>query len=434
MIFSKLLRNDEEATLSLLRYEQTITTPISPLHVYTAPLSPSFDFISSLSITVPFPLPDLVKISTMKNLGALEIIDQAKMKSSVGLEGSSAVTDRLIRTWHFAAVEDGAFRVLRIMRLWGHPELTPKSLVYLDSFPSLAIYDVRWCAFNYHKSLGLAALDCPKWKPNPEPNILGFLNSVCVERVMIMQRNLGVETTPIRREFRSQSWNETRIRRIPRSEVAGFLTQLQNPVQKGASRERDMFTQDREHKAMADFRIAQKRTRFETSFRRVETWASATNAIFSRVGELRNDTDLARAGIEVGDQAIIDNDLINSIPIASVRLGPSDGWMMDYHKSVYDDSMYHLKLHSPSDTLRGGGLSFIRIKIPKKPVGKDDAVDSASTRPKNGHAGKAGGEVALPVAAKLRPSSSKKSVVTPHRSTIMGSKRRKIGDMLNSFT
>jgi hypothetical protein len=113
-IFSKLLSQSDAATLSLLRYRQSIIVPKLPLYMYTSPVtSKSFDFITSLSITTVFPVPDLFKLSTIPNLGILEIINR---------EGSSpyGVGDRLIRAWHLAAVDNGAFSVLRILKLWNH--------------------------------------------------------------------------------------------------------------------------------------------------------------------------------------------------------------------------------------------------------------------------------------------------------------------------
>jgi hypothetical protein len=122
-------------TLDLLCYKQTIRDPRSPLEVYTIPLNaPSFDFITFLSITNTYPIADLIKLSKIVNLGVLEILNVR----TIQVDGGVGVGDRLIRAWYMAALDENAFQVLRILRLWNHEDLTEKSFVYLNSFKSLA--------------------------------------------------------------------------------------------------------------------------------------------------------------------------------------------------------------------------------------------------------------------------------------------------------
>jgi hypothetical protein len=107
-IFSKALRGCDNPSLDLLTFDKDIGSPKSPLHVYTSALnSPSFDFITSLLITAIFPAQDLLRISEVKNLGVLAI-------------SGTGVSDYLVREWSRCASENGAFRVLRILRLWDH--------------------------------------------------------------------------------------------------------------------------------------------------------------------------------------------------------------------------------------------------------------------------------------------------------------------------
>lgn len=150
-IFSKLLSRDA-STMNLLRYHQKIENPSCHLGVYTGPLtSKSFNFITSLSITTSCPVPDLVKLSTVTNLGILEIIN------TKGVE-YIAVGDRLLRSWHIAAVENKAFTVLRILRLWRHEGLTEKSLSYLNGFPALAVSQTLRALFPHFDILRISTL------------------------------------------------------------------------------------------------------------------------------------------------------------------------------------------------------------------------------------------------------------------------------------
>jgi hypothetical protein len=452
LIFSKLLHKEEGSTLKLMRYREEIRCPKSALPVYTTPLtSPSFEFITCLSITIAYPLSDLVKISSTKNLGSLEIVHTRK-KGPYEPEIPSAVTDRLIRTWHQAALDDGAFRVLRIMRLWSHPELTSKSLVYLNSFPALAVYDVRWCAFDLDANFKLHAKNLG-WIATLEPNVLGLLEATCVERTLMMQGDLGVNAKPVRKAAAHQLWDESRIRRIPRSEVPGFLTRPQPAVPREAVREREMYARIQKDLDVLETRYPEKGTkdlRWKvsdgqkiTKHRAAETWEFPIYTTFSKIGELRNDSDLKRAGVEIGDQVLVDNELVNSVPIVSIRLGPSEGWMQDFpygaHKPMYT-SMYSDAPASSfrfDSTDRPGGtkaeaLAFIRIKVPKLMERKDMRTVSADAHLKSPGGGHIGDTFDIRVDVKKR-ASSQTPPVKRNRDSFIKNKKRKIGDVLSSF-
>lgn len=132
---------EKSSVKGIWQYCQIILAPKSELITYTRALtSANYDFITALSITVEFPVSDLVKLSKLVNLVALEIINPTT--------GQSLVSDFLVRAWSLSASEDEAFRILRILRLWNHKEITPKSVYNLVHFPSLVIYDVRGCFEN----------------------------------------------------------------------------------------------------------------------------------------------------------------------------------------------------------------------------------------------------------------------------------------------
>ena len=64
-------------TLKHMRFRLTVESPVPSLGIYTSPLtSSSYDFITVLSITTSFSLPELVKLSEIPNLGVLEIVNK----------------------------------------------------------------------------------------------------------------------------------------------------------------------------------------------------------------------------------------------------------------------------------------------------------------------------------------------------------------------
>ncbi|TVY24523.1 hypothetical protein LHYA1_G006905 [Lachnellula hyalina] len=448
LIFSKLLHKEEESTLKLMRYRQDIAAPKAPLQVYTAPLiSPSFDFITCLSITIVSKISDLVKISLMKNLGSLEIIHTRQNSAT-----RSPVTDRLMRSWHQAAMDDGAFPVLRIMRLWSHPELTSKSLVYLNSFPAMAVYDVRWCAFDLDANFRLHAKNLG-WVATLEPDVLGLMEAACLERAFRMRDD---NAKSVEKAAAHQLRDGSSIRRIPRSKVRAFLTQSELPVAGDAVSERSVYARIQEDMGILEPQYPEKDTKDSRRKNRVstgniqvrpplskhraaETWEFPLYTTFSKIGELRNDLDLKRAGVDIGDLVVVDNELVNSVPMVSLRLGPSKGWLQDFpyssSKSTYSHSNASSSSVFESDDRPGGekpeALAFIRVKAPE-PGEKMKRVMSAGAilSPNGGHIGDA---FEVWVDAKKRASSQSTTPVKANRDNFMKRKKRKIGDVLSSF-
>jgi hypothetical protein len=338
-IFSKLLSQSDAATRSLLRYRQSIIVPKLPLYMYTSPVtSKSFDFITSLSITTVFPVPDLFKLSTIPNLGILEIINR---------EGSSpyGVGDRLIRAWHLAAVDNGAFSVLRILKLWNHEELTGQSLVYLNSFPALAIYDVSGCGFNLNSKIDARRFG---WRPTWDIDLLESLETTCVEKTVLLQASRGSESSSTRELGTRQLSDKAQVARLPRAEITSFLTHLGlkipevPPVQKKQHNPLCLEDLDKTESGLA---TKKKRKRAPdpaiTAKREPKTWDAPAYNSFARIGQLRNDLDLARAGLATGGQVVVGNQLVNSAPVVSLRLGKPP---------------LHLQ-----------NLAFVRIKLPDPP-------------------------------------------------------------------
>lgn len=97
-------------------------------------------------------MPDLIEISNLVNLVTLEIINYSDPRHSV-------VSDILVKAWSLCACQKKSFQVLRVLRLWNHWEITPKSLEYLLHFPALSLCDMRGCNLERSNSR-----KCDGWK------------------------------------------------------------------------------------------------------------------------------------------------------------------------------------------------------------------------------------------------------------------------------
>ena len=217
------------------------------------------------------------------------------------------VGDRLIRAWHLAASNDGAFPVLRILRLWNYENLTNKSLAFLNSFPALAIYDVAGCGFEQYANSHPRDLG---WTPFAETNLPGILEDACMERILLMQDRLSGGDESAQATAWQLSDDPTSIWSIPRVDVPDFLVQTKLSSLSELSKQSRRWT----------FSGQTYQAPFPRSVR-VDTWGDMLYKIFPRVGELWNDADFARAEVDIGDQVIVGNALRNSVPMASLRLG-----------------------------------------------------------------------------------------------------------------
>ena len=285
-IFSESLRRDTPDPY-LYHFACTIAEPKSPLNVYTAPLASNpLSFITSLNITVPCPVPDLVRLSDVTNLAVLEIA----YKKAVS-DRASGIGDRLIRAWQLAALNSGAFPVLRILRLWDFKNVTERSLSFLNDFPALAVYDVRGCGFGSRSSppppLG--------WTRVSIDSLFNTLTSVYKDHVLswFRRRNIGAELEPKAEEANSQqskpppSFGRNKMTFISRAEVPDILNESGfTPYRLGA-----------------------------------DMWEEITYRLSPLIGAARNDNDLARGKYIIGDPVAVQQVLGSSIPMVSLRLG-----------------------------------------------------------------------------------------------------------------
>lgn len=426
--FSKVLHKEDSTTLSLHRSCQQIRDPKSPLPVYVEPLtSKTFDFVSSLSITVGFPIADLVRLSKMTNLGVLEIVNPYGSPTyDPYVRPFSAIEDRVVRAWARAAADDGAFPILRILKLWNHPKLTGQSLEYLNCFPSLAVYDVSGCGFGLGSKIEARKYG---WRPNINTNLLGVLDAVCEERAMLMQSSRGLRAEPLRRVPARQVFDGAKVRRMPRADIPKFLTRPEASLP-GKSR----YSFDPMDPIMIAAFFPEKLRELprmhewkpNQPYTATESWEFQTLAAFAKVGELRDDRDLAMAGIDIGDQPIVGDELMPPLPVASLRLGetipalkcsPLSSTHQSFYNLVNNDVKHKYKAEDKLSKTDADPrtLSFIRIKLPSK-----EATTTGPTTLSNFPNGEKNAEPAKP---RKRAGSG----------TMRSGKKRELANVLGSF-
>ncbi|KUJ14752.1 uncharacterized protein LY89DRAFT_735829 [Mollisia scopiformis] len=441
-VFSVLLKKDD-ATLRILRHRDQITKPKSPLRFYTTPLtSESFEFLTYLSITTTFAIPELVKLSAVKNLVALEIVSKDK-------NSEHCVSDRVIRAWSFAANSEGAFQVLRILKLWKHLNVTNVSLAYLNSFPSLAVFDVTGCGFDLTASVKARDFG---WKPTIDPNLLGQFEAACVERAVVMRAALGKEPLPSRKASAQQLGLDALVSRLPRADVPGFLSRDETTIRPQSPKDPTALdTHERKDPSMSGktqaVDVSQKdKPKLNRS---IPVWDFPVYTKINRIGELRNDGDLQRAGIEIGDQPVVENDLICPIPIVSFRIGPTPAClvytMKDSAQRAPNKSTYSIveplqeSVHTWKECPPKGGarqaqrLAFTRIKYDVTevlPSSINQEVPSARDT------GTTQAHLKRPSIAGSRPTTSGGSAPAKRRPIGrfgLERKRKSLGDVLGSF-
>ncbi len=127
-------------------------------------LSPSFRWIAYLTISnVTCSRTELVGLSKLVNLGALTIGESV---------AGSSFDDSIIRAWGRAVAEVGAFSMLRVLVLVAQKEITPRSFVYLNQFPSLAFFNTEDCSLGPQSKAEASALG---WKYRTGRDLTDFL-------------------------------------------------------------------------------------------------------------------------------------------------------------------------------------------------------------------------------------------------------------------
>ncbi|KAM0127399.1 hypothetical protein ACHAP3_008798 [Botrytis cinerea] len=377
--FSKVLDRQEGAILNQFRYSGSVEEPVPSLSVYTKPLkSVTFDFLVHLSITTAFSTSNMVELSTLSNLVALEISNpkHGKHVRTAGKQFDTSFGDRVIKTWGEVAATGKGFKVLRILKLRNFLEITNNCFQYLNDFPALAVFDVVDCGFN-----GLAQLSAEKlgWEVHPDGALLEILQSDCVKHIMALRASLGLPARPIRRSTAKPLWDKAKVTMIPRADVPTLLTGGTS----SAARNSAYLHAEEQVRAMERTpagRAKLKRTglsHFEAvdyisrkEYRELETWEFRTLTSLNRISELRNDEDLRAAGLKVDEFVpMVSGEFISSIPFVSLRLGPELSYApskADLHQPFYDGGMSDRSLKYTSNNLGVGAKGYIytRITIP----------------------------------------------------------------------
>lgn len=138
----------------LYRFERMITPGETSNNwdftIYTQPLiSTTFDFIASLSIGIALPMMDYIRLSSIVNLGTLEISDEGGQLPADPKDRPRIIDlDRLFRAWASRAEGGTAFQVLRSLRVnFKETSLTTDILPHLNKFPALGIVypgPIKW--------------------------------------------------------------------------------------------------------------------------------------------------------------------------------------------------------------------------------------------------------------------------------------------------
>ncbi|KAB8257198.1 hypothetical protein BDV32DRAFT_127856 [Aspergillus pseudonomiae] len=112
-------------------------------------------------------VPELVGISSIRNLAALEVATPRRAETTPADATETPVTalsDRIIRSWSELAQTSGAFAHLRVLKLC-HQDLSGVVLRYLRAFPSLQVIVAYGCP-GIH-SMVTDGLEIDGWESRP---------------------------------------------------------------------------------------------------------------------------------------------------------------------------------------------------------------------------------------------------------------------------
>lgn len=421
-VFQDVFKGDKPRNMGQLRFRQAIDNPKIGLGDYTrSMLSPSMEYLVHLSITIPFPVHAYVRLADLKNLGILEIvrIDVDKSKQHKG-DDPPQLDDRVVRAWSDLILSDGAFPLLRILKLWYHKLVTPISLSYVSKFPSLAFYDVRGCGFERPWNVTVD-VETHGWRESKFPDSLVQLEEACL-RGLYSQISSNVDITTILRKYDAEPTDSDTIlqdkafvqRLINRyiheavMRVSPYPIEIDSAVRTVArSRLRELQINQSDLDRTVCPEIADHDPEPEPEVRTVTTstsrevrpykasqycrlctksagqrpraakltWEYHDFTSFAKIGELRRDKDFERMKINMGDQTFADHQLISPFPMASFRLGPNIEHLSSSYYSQWwketdaSPTAYSASNGHPAET-RGSDRHFLRptcfyrMKIP----------------------------------------------------------------------
>jgi hypothetical protein len=92
-------------------------------------------------------VPELVELADVTNLVSLEVNTSMSGRDTPELQSQEVVSlsNRILRTWSELAETSGAFKHLRVLRLYQQRDLTEQSFGYLSRLPSLEYCVLAMC-------------------------------------------------------------------------------------------------------------------------------------------------------------------------------------------------------------------------------------------------------------------------------------------------
>lgn len=241
----------------------------------------------------------MLRLADMKNLGVLEIIQPADERPS----DFPDINDNIIRGW---TEMENPFPLLRILRIWGDQTTTKHSLRWVTKFPSLALYDVMGAKKAWDPPLEEAAE--AGWQVT---DLSGVHENPLLRNLMLLVPDEHVNKT--RDSIRSVdadlvtlcSDSQCAIKFVPNREAPPLLDYLTDT---GKVYLPSWDPDAASRQAGACHGIA------------FEAWAFW---LYSFLGQLSNDIDMASHGLSVDQQAVAGPFVLPSRPMACVFLGHS---------------------------------------------------------------------------------------------------------------
>lgn len=139
--------------------ESQVGGPRYPLSEYIKLVKSSNDsWATRLNIWTEFArVPELVKLADVTNLVSLEVNTSRDTPELLQDQEVVSLNDRVLRTWSELAKTSGAFKYLRVLRLYHQRELTEQAFCYLSRLPALEYCVLAMCDQMTQKSAIKAA-------------------------------------------------------------------------------------------------------------------------------------------------------------------------------------------------------------------------------------------------------------------------------------
>ncbi|KAL1968921.1 hypothetical protein VTN77DRAFT_1282 [Rasamsonia byssochlamydoides] len=128
--------------------EMVIDPPQMPMRDYLSLVKDdACSWVVGLTVCTEYArTPELVEVANVENIVALEISTPSLAPLTDEDVEIAALSDRIIRAWSELAETSGAFKHLRVLRLYGQQSLSGIIFQYFDSFPSLRVCIAANCS------------------------------------------------------------------------------------------------------------------------------------------------------------------------------------------------------------------------------------------------------------------------------------------------